>query len=58
MPPENWKDTQDKFIGWWANKNQGAPLMKIVARRAAPIEPLEKETPFKQAAQAYLDVDE
>ncbi len=58
MPPVNWKDTQDKFIGWWANKNQGAPLMKIVARRAAPIEPLEKETPFKQAAQAYLDVDE
>lgn len=33
----NWPQTQQKFINWWKRKNEGRPLMIVMAKKDDPV---------------------
>ena len=43
----NWPQTQQKFINWWKRKNEGRPLMIVMAKKDDPV-PLPEE--YKSAS--------
>lgn len=54
----DWENTRQKFEKWWKNENSGRPLMKIVAQREPPSEPLFPETPWATPEAFHLDIEE
>jgi hypothetical protein len=54
---ENWQETKERFDSWWRRENTDRPLMRIVAKRKAPIEELESVVLPNAPEDSYLDVD-
>ena len=41
LSKDNWLDTTQRFMKWWRREPGDRPLMRVVARRETPVEPLE-----------------
>ena len=54
---ENWKETKERFNGWWKHSNTDRPLMRIVARRKKPLGMPEEVWEPKTPKEKYLDVE-
>lgn len=53
----NWEEIKQRFIDWWKGENTGRPMMRVVARRNEPIEPLEPVSQPSTPEEKHLDVD-
>ncbi len=51
---ENWEQTKRNFQSWWAREDFGRPLMRVVARREQPLEPLESISEPQNLQDQYL----
>lgn len=54
---ENWEAVKARFTAWWQGKNLDRPLMKVVARRETPTEPLEPTWQPQTLEDRHLEVD-
>ena len=54
---DDWAQTKEHFKTWWAHGSIGRPMMKVVARRDKPIEPLEDIEPSQTPEALHLDVE-
>ena len=39
---ENWDETKERFKAWWERSAIDRPMLRLVARRREPVEPLEE----------------
>jgi hypothetical protein len=53
---DNWTDTKARFQSWWRREDAGRPLMRVVARRTEPLEPLETVPAPASPKENFLDV--
>ncbi len=56
LSKDNWMDTTQRFMKWWRREPGDRPLMRVVARRETPVEPLEIIPPAATPEPLYLDV--
>lgn len=54
---ENWNETKEHFKAWWNHSSLGRPLLKIVAERDEPKEPLEKVKTPESPREKHLGVE-
>ena len=54
---DSWEETKARFTAWWQGKNIDRPLMKVVARREQPTEPLTPSWKAKTFVDKHLEVE-
>lgn len=51
---DNWKETRERMEAWWKGDGADRPMMRLVARRKDPIEPLEEIEPYSNMEEKWL----
>ncbi len=54
---ENWEETKARFTAWWSRETTDRPLMRVIAKRKEPIEPLEIVAPPRDPESYHLDIE-
>lgn len=51
---DNWEETRQRMNAWWRGESTDRPMMRIVARRKEPVEPLEEVEPYVNMEERWL----
>lgn len=51
---DNWQETRQRMEAWWKGESMERPMMRIVARRKEPVEPLVEVEPYANMEEKWI----
>ncbi|MHB8066233.1 MAG: trimethylamine corrinoid protein 2 [Ruminiclostridium sp.] len=51
---DNWLETNQRMSAWWKGEHTDRPMMRLVARRSEPIEPLERVESYANFQEKWM----